>query len=56
MAMKRQHFQHMFLGLAVVLAIAAIGIAVVSHQGDVKLLNVSVKLADLQDSFASLEV
>ena len=37
MAMKRQHFQHMFLGLAVVLAIAAIGIGVVSHRGDVKL-------------------
>ena len=59
MAMKRQHFQHMFLGLAVVLAIAAIGIGVVSHRGDVKLaanLNVSAKLEDLQDSFASLEI
>ena len=37
MVIKRQKFQHMFLGLAVVLAIAAIGIGVVSHQGDVKL-------------------
>ena len=49
MAMKRQHFQHMFLCLAVVLAIAAIGIGVVSHRGD-------DKLEDVQDSFASLEV
>ena len=54
MVIKRQHFQHMFLGLAVVLAIAAIGIGVgigiVSHRGDVK---VSAKL---EDSFASVEV
>ena len=55
MVIKRQHFQHMFLGLAVVLAIAAIAIGVVSHRGDVKLLNVSAKLDDIQDSFASLE-